>query len=533
MVMAETQLKEIAGQIKAKVNVAITHIKKNTSSTPIDPNAHSTSQSSADSSPTEERTLSAVFQALFASCTGNNWNDTDAPPPVNSNSNSKSKSNININTNNTNSRSNNNRHPTKLGKKAKSALHNLQQKNSGSRDECHYAQYYSDDHGKAARAVLMTRKREEQERLGQRQKLNEMHSKARQEAGMRFQMNGGDAVKKSPNKGKNTEQHREHIRVGGNHRLCEVGNGLNRSSASEDSESALSYNYDDGISAISAHTLDEMAKADMIFQKKIGIPKEEGFDVTLDSTGSGVASTPSLNSTADSSDASEDVAKIQDLLEDHSAHKLDVKAHPVGGRGNKSMYPVQMARGSSGEKTMYPVQMARPRSQRSGGSTESSTQSDHSEWKNQDAKYWMQVAEEDTNRDGPVSERTSMLFYCFGIVFLCASVDSHVYTSPMPLFIHQYSQSHRKRNVIPMIRQFALQARCPFRRKRKVASLERLNCLEDERNTWYAMMKKLIYSCAISSLGYCVLCTSRNLFLLVRLWMKLNEERICFPFPQQ
>jgi hypothetical protein len=62
--------------------------------------------------------------------------------------------------------------------------------------------------------------------------------------------------------------------------------------------------------------------------------------------------------------------------------------------------------GEEEDGTRYPVQMARARSQMSGGSTESSTQSDHSEWKNQDAKYWMQVADEDTNatkRDGPVS----------------------------------------------------------------------------------------------------------------------------------
>jgi len=399
MVISETQLKDIAGQIKSKVNIAITHIKKNTSSTPIDPNPTS-AESTSTPTPPEERTLSHVFQTLFASCTGNNWNTTTGAPPPHTYPNS-----------NATSSRNNNRQPTKLGKRAKSALHNLQLQKTSSRDECYYAQFYGDDHGRAARAVLMTRQREEKERLSQRQKLKEMHSKARQEAGMRFQMKGGEIVDKHPKKGKNAEQHREQIRVGGNHRLCEVGNGLNRSSASEESESGLSYNYDDGISAISAHTLDEMAKAEMIFQKKSGIPKEQGFDVTLDSTGSGVASPPSLNSTADSSDASEDVAKIQDLMEDQSPYKSDVKVQQARDQGEKSMYPVQMARRrsqqpeSGGEKSMYPVQMARPRSHQSGsgGSTESSTQSDHSEWKNQDAKYWMQVAERDNNRHGPSS----------------------------------------------------------------------------------------------------------------------------------
>jgi len=290
-----------------------------------------------------------------------------------------------------------------LGKKAKSALHNLQK--TSSRDECFYAQFYEDDHGRAARAVLLAREREEKERGSQRRKMKEMHSKAREEAGMRFQMKGGDVVNKvSPQRMgsmKQQQQHREKIRVGGNpYRLCEVGN-MNRSTASEDSESGLSYNYDDGISAISAHTLDEMAKADMILQRKIGIPREQGFDIALESTDGRTVeecdAPPDLDSTAESSDASEHVARIQDIVEDHQS-----LCKPRVEKPSSSFDKV----GEEEDGPRYPVQMARPRSQMSGGSTESSTQSDHSEWKNQDAKYWTQVADEDTNttkRDGPVS----------------------------------------------------------------------------------------------------------------------------------
>jgi len=417
MVIAETQLKDLAGQIKSKVNIAITHIKKNASSTPIDPDpkqtqtqrtlSKSSSSSTRESNEDTSRSFQHVFNTLFASCTGN----FQSAAANNTNNNTSSNTNNNNNNLNTIASAANSRQPTKLGKKAKSALHNLQK--STSRDECFYAQFYEDDHGRAARAVLLTREREEKERVSQRRHMKEMHSKAREEAGMRFQMKGGDVVNKakspqrmgssSMKQKQRQQQHRENIRVGGTpYRLCEVGNGMNRST-SEDSESGVSDNYDDGISAISAHTLDEMAKAEMILQRKIGIPREEGFDISgaeIDELEECDADAPpSLNSTAESSDASEDVARIQDIIEDHQSLR---KAHVV--KPSSSFDKVGEEEDGPGPR--YPVQMARPRSQLSGGSTESSTQSDHSEWKNQDAKYWSQVADEGTNttkRDDPVS----------------------------------------------------------------------------------------------------------------------------------
>jgi hypothetical protein len=195
-----------------------------------------------------------------------------------------------------------------------------------------------------------------------------------------------DRIQDHGKKNVNTVQHGENIRVGGYpYRLCEVRNVLNRSATSEDSESALSYNYDDGISAISAHTLEEMAKAEMILQRKIGMPREEGFDIALDSTENDVAFgkdlPPSPTSTEDSSSTMDEVARIQDIVDE------------------------QLARNEKNEHChLYPVQMARPRSHRSTESTESSTRSDHSEWKKQDTKYWMQVVQEEQSaRDEPVS----------------------------------------------------------------------------------------------------------------------------------
>lgn len=365
MVTAEDQLRDIAGQIKSKVQTAISQIKKNTSSTPLDPHGQDLDQGSSssfaqDSSPNQDnRILSTVFQTLFSACTGNK-----CPEPA--------------------TESLERRTSTKLGKKARNALQNLQQ--TSSRDECHYAQYYEDDHGRAARAVLMTRQREEKQRYEQqKEKMKHMNRKSREEPkGRRFNMNPSQTQGKIDS---NTFQHGENIRVGGYpYRLCEVRNILNRSATSEDTESALSYNYDDGISAISAHTLEEMAKAEMILQRKIGVPREEGFDIALDSTTEnddsfGKDLPPSPTSTEDSSSTVDEVARIQDVVDEQLARHY---------KHNENYH-------------LYPVQMARPRSHRSTESTESSTRSDHSEWKKQDSKYWMQVVQEEQQsaRDEP------------------------------------------------------------------------------------------------------------------------------------
>lgn len=310
-----SQLKGIAGQIKSRINDAIVSIKTNVSSTPLDPNPL-TSYSSSSQTPTpshhEERPLhKQVFNTLFAPCIGSGacpqQNGTDDNENIVRNiQNNLASSSFNSLTINPK------RKPTKLGTKARNALQNLQK--SSSNDECYYAQYYSDDHGRAAKAVLMTKRREEQEKATQRKKMHELQEQAKEEA-VKYRMTSDE---KTP-----TKTHRDSIRVG-RYELSEV-NGLNRSSASEDSESNISYNYDDGISAISAHTLEEMAKAERILYKKHGIPpkepKEQGFEITDSAENE---NPPSPTSTAGSSDASDDdVARIEDLVEEQRKMRND------------------------------------------------------------------------------------------------------------------------------------------------------------------------------------------------------------------
>lgn len=342
----------------------MSNVKKGVSSTPLDPDDQGTSSCSPkemqpNDSERASKLIDSVMSTLFSACTGNNCPTNDE----------------------TLVESLQKKRPTKLGKKARSALHTLQ--HSSSRDECHYAQFYEDDHGVAARAVLLARKRETRERSLHRQKLQELHENARVEAQSEV-LRGSNNI--SP-------QHREKIHVDGNpYRLSEVGNGnpLNQSNVSEDSESALSYNYDDGISAISAHTLEEMAKAELILQRKRGIPQEQGFDIALDSTKDSLP--PSPASTVESSNASEDAAHIQD----------SVGLEEKGGKEDTSTSDSKSAQ-------RYPVQMARPKSHRSMMSTGTSSQSEYMEWKNHDAKYWTQVVEDDNGEVESESKITSPL----------------------------------------------------------------------------------------------------------------------------
>ena len=340
------QLQAIVSQMKSKLDDGFTTLKKNLSSTALDPDEQGTSSCSPEGTQPNDserasKLIDSVMTTLFSACTGNQC------PPSNDDKVVESMQK---------------KQPTKLGKKARSALQTLQR--TSSRDECHYAQFYEDDHGRAARAVLMVREREGKERIQQRQRMNELHQKARLEA--RTSISPGQ--KKGPTVPQHREtvpQHRENIQVGGTpYRLYEVGSPLNRSGASEEEVSVMSYNFDDGISALSAHTLEDMAKAELILQRKYGVPKEQGFDITLGST-AGADLPPSRTGTVESSNASDDVVETE--------------------KDNVAV-----------EK--YPVQMARPRSHRSNGSASGSIKSDHSEWKTHEQKYWVRVVE---NCDGP------------------------------------------------------------------------------------------------------------------------------------
>lgn len=206
-------------------------------------------------------------------------------------------------------------------------------------------------------------------------KIGEKTSRALQSL---HKSSSNDLVKKADslkNHGRQTTQHKEKIRIGNSpYRLCEVSD-VNRSAFSEE-ESEVSYNFDDGISALSAHTLEEMAKAEKILLKKQEgcVPREEGFDISLEPNvfEKDEEGPPSPASTVESDD-------------DHSPTQ-ETERHPPE---EKSVTK------SSNEVKTYPVQMARPRRSSSPAGSASTASDFSSTWRKQEENYWAEVIKKD------------------------------------------------------------------------------------------------------------------------------------------
>lgn len=184
-------------------------------------------------------------------------------------------------------------------------------------------------------------------------------------------------------RGSNKQVRQEHINVGGMpYRLTEVARpscddrlpsgdgGLELEEEMKEEGTARSYSYDDGISALSAHTLEDMAERELFLDRLRGIPIEEGFDIAEDA-GAG--------------------RHLEDRgIGNLEAEKMLIKAaarSPSKQRDEDSIKECDNERRSS-----YPVQMARNRSETS----KQSSKSDFSDvWKRQERQHWMRVVEED------------------------------------------------------------------------------------------------------------------------------------------
>lgn len=275
---------------------------------------------------------------------------------------------------------------------------------ASSRDECHYAQHYEDYHAQAAKAVILAREREERERGIYRKRMEDLKCKAEDEAersAMKHHRISNKEDKSSTplerwdqhedNKNRQDQevtphknhtsarpQHRENIKVGGNpYRLYEVSRSLSSQYAVEDHDAA-SYNFDDGISALSAHTLEEMAKQDVHLLRRIqSIPQEQGFDIVARPTSpvkdlSKPDEPPSPIATDESSRDSRKNESPQTTIDDDDESDY--------GDLVRESYPVQMSRNTS-----------------SDNHTLDSTQSSEFDlWRSQEKQYWTQVVEGDS-----------------------------------------------------------------------------------------------------------------------------------------
>ncbi len=351
------QLNEVATQVKSRIGNVITKIKSHEQDRSSSLSSSSASPNAAKPDTINHQTakvVDAVFNTLFGACTGgSSCTSRDDSQIV---SETFQKKNI-------------------LSKEQREQLQTLKQ--AGSNIESRYAQFYQDDHGRAARAVLMASEREEKEKINRRKHWQAINRQAKAEAVI---MTVEERRKNRRDFGsKELPQHREHIQVNGNPVSLEEVN----QEAEEESDSGYSYNYDDGISALSAHTLEEMAKAEAILQRQSRIPKEpqeQGFDLSIENIVEGPPSptgTEGSNSTQEGNN------------EDHSGDHIQ--------RSTNSHHREEAA--SPHREQKYPVQMARNQSNTGSSITYYTSKSDFtSRWKTQEEQqYWTQVVDEEDN----------------------------------------------------------------------------------------------------------------------------------------
>lgn len=276
---------------------------------------------------------------------------------------------------------------------------------ASSRDECHYAQYYNDDHAEAAKAVIQAREREERERGIYRKRMENMKADAIKYQSKRHLVSKEGLVSVAEEKdmvddadpgvmqprnntysSPNRPQHRENIKVGDSpYRLYEVANSLPSQPGDDEHEhDAISCNYDDGISALSAHTLEEMTKTSTyLYRRNRSIPKEEGFDIVARSNSSspipqdndGTVGPPSPVETDGSSSLDVDRKQANEqVASDESDDESD-----YGELVRSLAYPVQIDQNSSLDTTM----------------NNSSQSSDSELCKKEEKQYWTQVVAEE------------------------------------------------------------------------------------------------------------------------------------------
>jgi hypothetical protein len=347
------QLNEVATQVKSRIETVITKIKNQDQDRTYATSTSSASPRTANPESLNHQTakvVDAVFSTLFGACSGNTCNTNDDTHIVTEKFQKK----------------------TILNKEQRARLQTL--KTSGSNIESRYAQYYQDDHGRAARAVLMASEREEKEKKSRRQQWQAMNRQAQAQA-MVTSME--DRKRNRRRLGAvQTAQHREHIQVNGNPlSLSEVNQSVD-----EESESGASYNYDDGISALSAHTLEEMAKIESSLQKQRSPPmepQEQGFDISIDQIKISPGP-PSPTGTEESGSTVDNEEEKYRQINDIQENEHSVSLH------TRQKYPVQMARNQSNTDSNV-------------SSSFHTSKSEFTDiWKSNERQYWSQAVEDDS-----------------------------------------------------------------------------------------------------------------------------------------
>jgi len=185
------------------------------------------------------------------------------------------------------------------------------------------------------------------------------------------------------------------------------------------------YNYDDGISALSAHTLEDMAERELFLDRLRGIPIEEGFDIIEDR-----AAVADVSQNIESS-------SMAYSMEDSAVISLDIEAENMAARALVPCSPEEQEDQYSKEecqgvrRASYPVQMARNRSAvtNTSASSKQSSKSDFTDvWKRQEQQCWMQIVEE----NGPAellvaSEAAKVCLFRYSLLHVLVGGTPYIY----------------------------------------------------------------------------------------------------------
>lgn len=288
------------------------------------------------------------------------------------------------------------------------ALHSLSSQQHHS--ESYYAQQYKNDYAQIAQTDLQRQSDLETQKQWQKKRMENLKRDATLEATtQRFGGGGGGGSNTNrANTPKMTNRMIPHSQK--DHNIQVIDGKPYQLHVSEvatqkfephilmnDEEKSIeSFNYDDGISALSAHTLEEMAKVEARLDRARGIPTEQGFDITCTlrpegdklEEGEEVENEEGHGQGPPSPVGTEESSNDSGSSKSSDRTKSSQSTHVT--RSNK-----ELDRSGIPKHHTYPVQSARPSSPSALSQTTQSifSQLDLSASASQEQQYWSQIIE--------------------------------------------------------------------------------------------------------------------------------------------
>lgn len=216
---------------------------------------------------------------------------------------------------------------------------------------------------------------------------------------------------------------------------------------SMDEADDVSYCFDDGISAISAHTLDEMAKLNPVSPSRrskrsaaMDEPEEEGFDISIKDNGTGNGTSSNMLDN-DSKNNGQTKASTSNEIKSSSTnphHKLSSTPRAANGDGSHGIHDVDESGDGVGALPAHgPDRFDRMRSTntRTSRTTATSASSDfENRFRQDEAAFWDEEARKAKNNAGDVSAASSP----------ADGTDGAVDENGFPIVVDQFPSSMSK-----------------------------------------------------------------------------------------